>query len=142
MQDLMEKPPSLAGSLAPWLPAPAHSQPSFLPFLYNPTPGPGQAGPHCTYREKQQYDRLETVCRLEKLIITSVCLRNLISPALTHSLFSHPSPFTPRSTQDLLGRRPPLSGPPTPTLQWRGQGMKGRKPPRTAITGPLESNNK
>lgn len=83
---------------AHWLPAPCHSQSSFLLSLQpNTRAWPGRAGPHCTYGEKQQYDRLETVCRLEKLIITSVCLRNLISPALTHSLFSHPSAFTPRA---------------------------------------------
>lgn len=94
----MEKPPSLAGSRAPrplLTPSPPHS------FSFFTTQHQG-----CTYREKQQYDRLETVCRLEKLIITSVCLRNLISLALTHSLFSHRSPFTLKEPKTALVRGP------------------------------------
>lgn len=79
--------------------------------------------------------RLETASRLEKLIITSVCLRNLISLALTHSHLGQPSPVTPQSTHDLQGLRFPSPRPSHSSLQ-RGSSQRQVASKKVAACGP------
>jgi len=70
----MEKAPPLLPLSPPSL--------AFIPpgFLYNLIPCRRGARAYLGGEKKTPSARLETACRLKKLIITSVCLRNLITP--------------------------------------------------------------
>lgn len=106
----MERPPSPASSLP-------SSLPTLIPLFFT-TQDTGWPGQDCTVLTgENQKDSLETVCRLEKLIITSVCPCNLISPAWIHSLLSHPSPFTPKAPRTSYTGVSLPACPPAPPLQ-------------------------